>query len=676
MIGDRNAEVPEENRVAYRIGINIGDIVVEDDDIYGDGVNVAARLEGLAELNGICVARNVFDQVKDKLDLTIEHLGEREVKNIAEPVTVYRVVLDDKAAALVTPVVHEATTPVHRRWMVAAAATLVAAIGGVSWWQPWAPDVEPASVEKMALPLPDKPSIAVLPFENMSGDPEQAYFADGMTDDLITDLSKISELFVISRNSTFTYKGKPVKVRQVAEELGVRYVLEGSVRRADDEVRINAQLIDATTGGHVWAERYDGTLTNIFDLQDRVIGQIVTALAVNLTSQESARKAQAETAVPQAYDALLQGWDHYRRQTPEDYAKAIPFFEKAIELDPGYSRAYAGLATVYWGIADLSWHTAAGIEATHAVDRAKENFAKALEHPTSDAYGVSAEMLLVQGRNDEALAEIDRALALAPNDAGNHSRRAWILTISGRAEEAEADARLAMRLNPRYQPSYLRVLGRALFYQERYEEAAETLERAASRQPDYENNYPLVAAAYGHLGRIEDAKAAVGKYNVMVAKTIGSPLTLEQIETWLGGGWYDYDKTYLAQLIEGLRKAGVPEGAAAEMTDVDYRDLVVKSAGIFDVEGAVKIDAAGAKAVFDRGVVFIDSRSSGPYSRGHIPNAINLYTGTSLTKAALSEHVGLDEEVVFYCGGEDCPLSANACAKALVWGYTKVYYLA
>jgi class 3 adenylate cyclase/TolB-like protein len=240
----RNADVPEDQRITYRIGINIGDIIVEGDDIYGDGVNVAARLEGLAEPGGICVSRTVFNHVQGKVDLGFDDLGEQEVKNIPKPVQVYRVLLDTKAAALVTPVVQGVARPKHRWWLVtaAAAAVLVPAVGGALWWQPWAPDVEPASVDAMALPLPDKPSIAVLPFANTSGDPEQDYFADGITDDLTTDLSKLSGLFVISRNSAFTYKGRAVKVRDVAEELGVRYVLEGSVRRAGDQVRINARL--------------------------------------------------------------------------------------------------------------------------------------------------------------------------------------------------------------------------------------------------------------------------------------------------------------------------------------------------------------------------------------------------------------------------------------------------
>jgi len=331
----RNAAVAEERRIVYRIGLNIGDIIVEGDDIYGDGVNVAARLEGLCEPGGVCLSRNVFDQVRGKLDLTFEHLGERQVKNIADPVTVYRVALDDKAAALVTPVVHAAATGRRRRWPAIATGFALSLLGisGLALWQPWGRREEPASVEAMAFPLPDKPSIAVLPFANMSGDPEQEYFADGMAEDLITDLSKISGLFVIARNSSFSYKGQQAKVRQVAEELGVRYVLEGSVRRAGNRVRINAQLIDATTGGHLWANRFDRDLENIFELQDEVIGSIVSALAVKLTDEDNIRREEHErTRNLQSHEYFLRGRQHLSRFTAKDTAKAKELFEKAIEF--------------------------------------------------------------------------------------------------------------------------------------------------------------------------------------------------------------------------------------------------------------------------------------------------------------------------------------------------------
>ena len=669
-----NVNLAEDRRMRLRIGVNLGDVIVEGDNLLGDGVNIAARLETIADPGGISLTRPVLDQVKKQLDLGYEYRGEHEVKNIAELVQVYRVLTGPEAVGKVTGEPKRATRSWKRVVAAAVVVVLIGVAGAVTWLRPWESRVEPASVERMAFPLPDKPSIAVLPFANMSEDPEQAYFAEGMTDDLITGLSKLSGLFVISRNSAFTYKDKPVKIRQVAEELGVRYVLEGSVRRSGDQVRVNAQLIDALSGFHLWAEKYDNSLADVFALQDQVVGQIVTALAVNLTSTESALKGQAETQIPQAYDALLQGWEYYRRQTPEDYTKAISLFERAIELDPSYSRAYAGLAGVYWTVHDLEWGVHLGIE-YQTLDKAKHYLAKALEKPTSDAYRVSADMLAGQGRNDEALAEIERAVALAPNDPRNHNIRAWVLNALGQAEAAEADARLAGRLDPA-NPSNLRTLGQVLFFQQRYSEAVEVLERAASLQPDYEYTYDLLAAAYGHLGRLPEAKAAIETHNEIVAKSSGVPLTLQSVEMFWGEGWYDFDMTYIRQIVEGLRKAGVPKGAVVETANIQFSDLVSRSDGTFDVEGAVKIDAAGAKALFDRGAVFIDSRGSGPFGRGHIENAVNLHTNTKLTEASLAAHADPGADVVFYCGGEDCPLSANACAKALVWGYHRVYYFA
>jgi TolB-like protein/class 3 adenylate cyclase len=553
LIGERNADVPEEKQIVYRIGINIGDIVVEDDDIYGDGVNVAARLEGLAEPSGICVARNVFNQVKDKLDLTIEHLGEREVKNIAEPVTVYRVVLDDKAAALVTPVIREATKPVSRRWVVAAAAAavLVAAVGGVSWWQPWAPDVEPASLERMAFPLPDKPSIAVLAFDNLSGDPEQDYFADGITEDLITDLSKISGLFVIARNSSFSYKGQQVKVQQVAEELGVRYVLEGSVRRAGNTVRINAQLIDATTGGHVWAERYDGTLADVFALQDQVTRRIVTALAVTLTSDEARQAATAETDNVAAYDAFLQGWARYNRQTPKDFAQAIPLFEKAIELDPNYGRAYGALALTYHigserglsGPLKVPWYVLR--------IRARKYLDLALENPTAPAHVVAALMALKQRLFGDAVAHMERAVALDPNDAEAHSMMAYVLVYDDRPEDAIKHAQQALRLDPNNPSRPLQWIGRAHFAQGNLEESLSWLERAREHNPSVFPAALVVASARAHLGQTQEARTALEVYT----DTWGSPPPLKKIMYW-----WSFKKSVVAKrFTAGILKAGLPD---------------------------------------------------------------------------------------------------------------------
>jgi TolB-like protein/class 3 adenylate cyclase/rhodanese-related sulfurtransferase len=670
----RNQDLPDERKVQFRIGVNLGEVIVDRNEIYGDGVNVAARLESLAEPGGICISESVHTAVGNKLPLDYEFLGEQQVKNIEKPIRAYSATLKPDAV-LPAPRARPKTHRPTRHVMVATAAVLVISAGVVFWLRPWAPEFEPASVERMALPLPDKPSIAVLPFANMSDDPKQEYFVDGMTEDLITDLSKLSGLFVIARNSTFTYKGKAVKIRQVAEDLGVHYVLEGSVRRAGEQVRINAQLIDATTGRHVWAERYDGTLDNVFTMQDKVIGQIVAALAVNLTSEESVQAAVAETDVPQAYDALLQGQDHYRRQTPEDYTKAISFFEKAVELDPGYSRAYAKLARVYWVIEDLGWWPEVGLDRGQAGTRAKVYLALALKEPTSDAYAVSADMLVFSQSHDEALAEIDRAIALEPNAADNYVSKAWILTLSGRAEEAEKNVRLAMRLNPSYRANYLRSLGRAQFHQGQYAEAAQTLERAVERQPDYAYNYTLLAATYGYLDRTDEAKAAIKRHNEIEVATSNEPISVHGVSNWYQNE-YNFDATYLDQYLTGLRKAGVPEGAAPQAKDIDYRTLVTKKSWTYNVKGATKIGAATAKALHDRGVVFVDVLPSAKYRYSHIAGAANLYLGTDLTEDNLSRLVGKDDEVVFYCSGEGCYLSPSACAKALTWGYTRVYYFA
>ena len=675
----RNSDIPDEDQITYRVGINIGDVIVEDDDIYGDGVNVAARIEGLAQPGEICVSRTVYNHVKGKLDLTFDYVGEKEVKNIAQPVTVYRVVLDDKAAALGTPITQVPLAKRHtvRTTLSAVLAVVLLAGVGLVWWQPWKEELEPASVEHMALPLPDKPSIAVLPFENISSDPEQAYFADGMTEDLITDLSKLSGIFVISRNSTWTYKDKPVKPQRVAEELGVRYVLEGSVRRQGDQVRINAQLIDAIDGHHLWAERYDGPLSNVFTLQDNVIQKIVAALAINLTNAEKTEVARAETDNPLAYDAFLQGVDHLRRDTEDDTLTAMSLFEKAIEIDPNYGRAYAALAAANWNIVVSLWYSTAGTGWERAWKRLNDNLNKAMETPTSLAYAISAEILAWEGRFDEAFVEINRAMALSPNDPDNHISKAKILNATGRAPEAEEAVRWAMRLDPRYSPENLRVLARSLFHQERYEEAVETLQRVVSQGSDVIEDYATLAASFGYLGQIEQVPDVIQKYNEIAVPSGMDPMTVQEMGWYWYGIMFNYDDTYRARLQEGLRKAGVPEGAGVDLSPHDYLKFIVESAGEYDVEGATKIDAAKAKELHDSGAVtFVDVRATVDYGWGHIPNAINLSVVSELSKASLSAVADFDDEIVFYCHGKHCPYSAFASAKALAWGFTHIYYFA
>ncbi len=674
-----NEVVPEDRRIIYRVGINIGDVIVDGEDIYGDGVNVAARLEALAEPGGVCIQRNVRNQVRDKLKLTFEDLGEIEVKNIARPVRAFRVVLDDKARALTMPVVKVAPKLVRPRRHVLAAAVLALAVGGggLLVWQPWEPALQPASIDRMAQPLPDQPSIAVLPFDNMSGDPEQEYFADGMTDDLITDLSKVSGLFVIARNSSFAYKGKPTRVQQVAEDLGVRYVLEGSVRRVGDKVRINAQLIDAVGGNHLWAERYDGSMADVFALQDSVIRKIVAALAVTLTSDETALIAGAETNVPEAYDAFLRGWEEYRSNSYEGFTAAQAHLEKAIELDPGFSRGYAALAAAYWKATNLNWDYFAGTQWEATRKRGIEMLAKALENPTPLAYAVAAEFHALEGRHDEALAAIDRAIAMAPNDADNFLRKANVMNVLGRAEEAEAAVRAAMRLDPSFPQDYLPILAQALLNQRRYEEAADVAERVVNLRDEVPFDYLTLASAYGHLGRIEEANAAVEKYHIAnTGINILTPLTVQEAGFWWYWDLYDYDPAYRENLKEGLRKAGVPEGAGTDLAYDEYRSLISKDEGVYYVEGATRIGAAAAKALHDEGVVIVDVRDSATYGAGHIPGAYNLDLNVDFDEEHLSRLAAKDQEVVLGCFGEHCPWAAYASAKAVLWGFTRVYYFA
>lgn len=551
MIGDRNADVPEENRVTYRIGINIGDIVVEDNDIYGDGVNVAARLEGLSEPSGICVARNVFDQVKDKLDLTIEHLGEREVKNIAEPVTVYRVVLDDKAAELVTPVVHQAAKPTRRHWAVAAAAVaglLVAVGGALLWWQPWKPEFEPASMERMAFPLPDKPSIAVLPFNNLSGDQEQEYFSDGMTNDIITDLSKFKNLFVIASNSTFSYKGKAVKVQQVAEELGVRYVLEGSIQKTGERLRINAQLIDATTGHHLWAERYDRNAIDFFAIQEDIVRTIVANLAFQVHEAEIERALGKDTDNLEAYDYYQRGWQAFFGFTKEANNQALEFLEKAIELDPDYARAHGLLTWVHVNNSTgrYSW----GEDPDRSLDLALETARKAVALDPDDyfTHWSLGFAYLFHLEHDRALAEYERALALNPNDADLLIEMVELLIKIGRAEQAVEQAKMAMRINPHCPDWCFWNLGWAQYIAGQYDDALATLNRM-SNPPNGARR--MLAAVLVRLDRLQEARAVMAAYIEN-----GPDMTLEEMEArrmlWK-------DREYLDRWIDDLRMAGMPE---------------------------------------------------------------------------------------------------------------------
>jgi len=495
----RNAPLPLSRRMRFRIGINLGDVIVEGERVYGDGVNIAARLESLADGGGICLSGTAYDQIEGKLPFSYEFTGEHTVKNIARPVRVYRVRLDPSVAG---PSRRATSTRLVK--VVAASVAALLLLGAAGWvgWRWLRPP------ESAGLPLPDKPSVAVLPFANLSQDPAQEYFSDGVTEDLITGLSKVSGLFVIARNSVFTYKGKPVKVRDVGRDLGVRYVLEGGVQRSGSRVRITAQLVDASTGYHIWAERYDREVNDIFALQDEVTQQIVRAMAVKLTEGEKVRLGRPPTGVLEAYDLVLRGHDERRLSTRDGNAEARRLFVKALDLDPGYAAAYLGLSWTHLQSWQLLWSTD-----RESLARARDlaERAIALNESLVGAYHVLGQIYLWMKEHDRAIAQAEHAVALAPNDADGYETLAEILGWSGRAEESIGMIRHAMRLNPRYPFFYQWTLGHGYYLTERRQEALDAFARVVRENPNFFPAYAYRGVLFSELGRVKEAREAWGK---------------------------------------------------------------------------------------------------------------------------------------------------------------------
>jgi len=514
-------------------------------------------VEGLADAKGICISGRVFDQVENKLDFKYEYMGEQEVKNIAKPVRVYRVLSRPGAAAHRVIKAKKAARKSWRNFAIVMGGILIVATAvllGWNFYKRFVPSATEITTEQpMVLELPDKPSIAVLPFDNMGGGREQEYFSDGMTDDLITDLSKVSGLFVIARNSVFTYKGKPVKVQQVAQELGVRYVLEGSVRRAGNQVRINAQLIDTTTGHHLWAERYDGYFGDVFALQDRITGEIVTALSVKLTSDEKEQVARKYTDNASAYDEFLQGRAHYVRRTPGDYAEAVSCFEKAVELDPNYGQAYAALSLTYWESAHNLWTYNLGVSWVEAGNRAERYLEMALRNPSPLAHQAASRLHIDSQQHELAIAQAQRSLALDPNDANSYLAIAYALIYAGRPREALNFVEKAMRLDPHSPAYYLFILGLAHFHLDQFEKAVTLFEKALKLNPV--NYVPLIplSAAQAQCGREQEAAATLDK----LQKALPAIVTIALVKR---GSLFSYkNPADRDRLLAGLRKAGMLE---------------------------------------------------------------------------------------------------------------------
>jgi len=491
---EQHSDSQDSKRIRLRIGINLGDVVLDGDDIHGDGVNLAARLEGLAAPGGLCVSEAVHEQVRDRLPLAFEDLGLREVKNIDRPVRV---------------------------------------------WQ-WHPDAAEASLAEPVTP-PDKPSIAVLPFDNMSGDQEQAYFADGITEDIITEISRLQGLMVISRNSTFTYKDKAVRTQDVCRDLGVRYVLEGSVRKAGGRVRITAQLIDGPTGGHLWAERYDRDLADIFAVQDDVTERIVRSLEVRLVKGDAAPRAEPD---PEAYDCVLRGREQYRLFTKQSHAAARQLYERAIAIDPRYAAAYAALAETFLH----DWFGGAA----EALDRAFElaQTAKDLDPSLPLVYEALSSVHLFKRQHDEALAAARRWLEIEPNSAEAYANLAALLQFGGEPERVEGLIEKAKRLNPFYPFYYTLYVGQARFTMRRFAEAAAIIKRSVAHHPESLPGQFCLAACYGQLGELALARDALAE-----ARRISPDLSMARVRAIAA-----YRRPAdLDLLVDGLRKAGLAE---------------------------------------------------------------------------------------------------------------------
>jgi adenylate cyclase len=540
----RNKELPEDRRMEFRIGINLGDVIHDGERIYGDGVNIAARIEGLAVAGGICISRNAYEQIENKLALECEYLGEHRVKNISKPIEVYRVGLEPFKASIE----RKPRVNLLQKIAIAVVGSMMLMAGAFMIWKHWQPSSStPADVgyeEKLAFPLPDKPSIAVLPFQNLSGDEEQEYFSDGITNDIITDLSKFNQLFVIASNTVFTYKGKPVKVKKVSQELGVRYVLEGSVQKAADKVRVNVQLIEGTTGHHLWAERYDWDLKDLFALQDEIIQTIVRTLAVKISEAERTRVMGKNRASLEAYDYLLRGWHHYDRRTRSANSQARQMFNKAIELDSRYSAAYVALGVNYFQAVSYGWTEFPDQMLQRVYDLAQK--ALALEEANGSAHRLLGAVYLRWAQYDLAASELRRAIELNPNDAMSYGALGSVMLYSGRTEEAIQSMETEMRFNPHLGPGDFMELGLAYYLKGRYEDSIRILERGVGQKPDFVGHHIGLAAAYAQAGRFLEAQEA--------AATVLRLSPFFETESYGSAFRNPADR---AALVEGLRKAGL-----------------------------------------------------------------------------------------------------------------------
>jgi adenylate cyclase len=554
-----NAELGDDMAPAVRIGIALGEEVFADDTVTGAGVVLAQRVEQLSEAGGVCVTGAIHEAIPQRMPFDQENLGEQAVKGFDEPVRVYRVALKPGQVVPAAETSTQAQSPPQtRRLIVAFAAVVLVVVGSVAvWLKPWMPEEEPASVERMAFPLPEQPSIAVLPFDNLSADPAQEAIADGFTESLITTLAQMPELFVIARNSTFTYKGKPVKVKQVAEELGVRYVLEGSIQREGDTLRIAAQLIDAVKGHHLWADRYDRDANAMFAVQDEIVREIFTALQVKLVAGEHGRVWQQGTDNFEAYLTWLQGWKHFTRRTKDDNLLARRLILKAIDMDPDWAMPYTTVTWTHYRDIFRGWGDAPDESLRLAEEHAQK--ALALDDTYPGVYAALGGVHEVKGDLDQAIAYHEKAVALGPNISVYHAILAYNLNYAGRPDEAIALFKKAMRLEPTYQPWYLGSLGDAYTSAGKYEEAVEAYEQLLKRRPESASGHVGLIVNHMWLDRQNEARSYASKLLESKPKFTLSSYRKRRLRY--------KDAAYVERLLDALRRAGLPENPPLALPD-------------------------------------------------------------------------------------------------------------
>jgi adenylate cyclase len=552
----KNETLPDNRRMHFRIGINLGDVVEEGERIYGDGVNVAARVESLAEGGGISISGTAYDQLGKKLPLGYEYLGEQSVKNIEKPVRVYRILTEAEAAGKVIGEIRPKTKQL--RWAaIGGIVVLILVVGALAIWNFYfQPAFEPASVEKMKYPLPDKPSIAVLPFVNMSGDPKQEFLSNGISESTITALSKVPKLFVIARNSTFSYKGKQVRLQQVSEELGVRYIMTGSVQKSGDRIRITVQLVDAITGRQLWAEQYDRDLKDFFALQDEITMKILTALRVNLTEGEQARLRARGTNNLNAYLTSMEALEYLVRYNRDSNVMARQLAKETIALDPKYVDPHCVLAWTHL----MDRYYGSSKSPGKSLEKAAELAQKALTLDDSYpwAHTLLAYTYLLKRQHDKAIAQYERAIDLNPNVADAYGHFGMALNYVGRPEDAITSFKKAIRLNPIPPPFYLQNLGRAYRMVGRYEDSIATYKRELDRNPN--NLFALVGltATYSLAGRLDEARAE-GAEVLRVQPKFSAARYVKKFPF--------QDKAETERLIDALRKAGLPEKPPLPLPD-------------------------------------------------------------------------------------------------------------